>query len=297
MAVDWQALRPRLRAVLIIVHAALAATLLAAPQAKPARIVSLVPNVTETIYALGAGDRMVGVSSYDVYPPEVERLPKVGALLDPNLERILSLRPDLVILYASQQDLRQQLARAGIATFEYRHAGLDGVAATARAIAARLGEASAGDALASRITRGIDDVRRRVAREPRPRTLLVFGRERLSLRGIYASGGTGFLHDMLTAAGGDNVFADVPRESVEATTEQIIARRPEIILEVRAANSAFPMGERDAETRVWQALGSVPAVRTGRVRFLFDDRVVIPGPRVVEGTLAMARALHPGAFE
>jgi iron complex transport system substrate-binding protein len=265
--------------------------------APPKRIISLVPNVTEMIYAIGAGSRMVGVSSYDTYPPQVQALPKVGALVDPNVEKILSLRPDLVIVYGSQDDLRQQLARAGIDTFSYRHGGLDAVTATVRDLGAKLGDAAAAGALAARIDAGLDDVRRRVAGRTRPRTLLVFGRERLALRGIYASGGVGFLHDMLTAAGGDDVFADVKTESVQASTEQIISRRPEVILEVRAVNEAFPTGDREAERRVWDALASVPAVRNHRVVFLFDDRIVVPGPRVVDGTRAVAQALHPEAFK
>lgn len=281
-------------ALMVVLAAALPAS---PPLAQATRIVSLVPNVTEMIYAMGAGNRVVAVSSYDTFPPEVQKLPNVGALLDPNVERILSLRPDLVIVYASQDDLKRQLAKAGIAVFDYRHSGLDGVSATVREVGARIGAGAAGTALAERITRGLDAVRQRVRALPHPRTLLVFGRERLALRGIYASGGVGFLHDMLAAAGGDNVFADVRAESVQATTEQIIARKPEVVLEVRAANSAFPTGERGAETRTWSALGSVPAVRNGRVIFLFDDRIVIPGPRVVEGTLEIARALHPGAFK
>jgi len=272
----------------------IAATLLAAP---PKRIISLVPSVTEIVYALGAGSRIVAVSSYDTYPPEVKTLPNVGALIDPNVERILSLKPDLVVVYGTQDDLKRQLGRAGIGVFAYRHAGLAGVTATIRDVGAKIEEPLAAQALASLIESGLDAVRLRVQGRPRPRTLLVFGRERLSLRGMYVSGGAGFLHDMLTVAGGENVFADVKTESVQATTEQIIARRPDVIIEVRAANSAFPAGERDAEARTWNALGSVPAVRSHRVFFLFDDRIVIPGPRVVAGTTELARALHPDVFK
>ena len=86
-------------------------------------------------------------------------------------------------------------------------------------------------------------------------------------------------------------------DSAEAVCEQILAARPDVIVEARAANSAFPSGERDAELNVWKALASVPAVRAGRVHFLFDDRIVIPGPRVVDGTLALARAIHPELFQ
>jgi iron complex transport system substrate-binding protein len=261
------------------------------------RIVSLVPAVTEMLYAIGAGPRVVAVSSYDTYPPEVKTLPNVGALLDPNVERILSLKPTLVVVYGSQADLKAQLARAGIGVFEYRHGGLAHVSATVRELGERTGDAARAATVATSIERGLDDVRRRVSSRPQPRTLLVFGRERMALRGIYASGGVGFLADMLAAAGGDNVLKEVRQESVQAGTEQILAKRPDVILETRAANSAFPMGERQAELDVWRALASVPAVRNGRVHFLFDDRIVIPGPRVVDGTIAMARALHPDAFK
>jgi iron complex transport system substrate-binding protein len=239
----------------------------------------------------------VAVSSYDGFPPEVKQLPKVGALLDPNVERILAVKPDLVVVYGSQDDLKQQLARAHIRCFDYRHAGLSDIASTIRGLGTQTGDAPAAEQLASRIELGLDAIRALVKGRPRPRTLLVFGRERLALRGIYASGGVGFLHDMLDAAGGANVFADVKIQAVQASAEQILAARPDVIVEARAANSAFPSGERDAELNVWKALSSVPAVRNGRVHFLFDDRIVIPGPRVVDGTTAIARAIHPDVFK
>ena len=255
------------------------------------------PAATEMLYAIGAGSRVVGVGSNDTFPPEVKKLPKVGALLDPNVELMLSLKPQLVVVYGSQTDLKQQLARAGVGVFDYRHAGLADVTTTIRALGERTGTSRKADEIARGIERGLDGVRQRVQGRPRPRTLLVFGRERLALRGLYASGGVGFLNDMLEVAGGANVFADVKVQAVQASTEQLLARRPEVILETRAVNSAWPSGDRQAELNVWNALASIPAVRNHRVLFLFDDRIVIPGPRVVEGTTAMAGALHPDAFK
>jgi iron complex transport system substrate-binding protein len=269
---------------------------LARSPAHPGRIISLVPAVTEMLFAIGAGGKLVAVSSYDAFPPEVKRLPSVGALIDPNVERILSLKPDLVIVYGSQVDLKEQLARAGIAVFDYRHAGLADVTTTIRSLGERTGDAAKAREVAERIEQGLRDIRARVQGRPRPRTLVVFGRERLALRGLYASGGIGFLDDMLEVAGGVNVFADVKVQAVQASTEQILATRPDVILEIRAANSAFPSGDRTAELSVWKVLSAVPAVRNNRVLFIFDDRLVIPGPRVVEGTAEMARALHPDAF-
>jgi iron complex transport system substrate-binding protein len=299
MAVDKKTLIALSIAALLVVSAAASPNyqITKSPDPAVARIVSLVPAVTEMLYEIGAGGRVVAVSSYDTFPPQVKQLPNVGALLDPNVERILSLKPDLVIVYGSQIDLKQQLARAGIAIFDYRHAGLADVTATIRALGERTGDRDKAGELARRIERGLDEIRQKVAGRPRPRTLLVFGRERLALRGIYASGGIGFLDDMLRVAGGTNVFADVKMQAVQASTEQILAHRPDVVLEARAANSAFPSGDLQAERKVWDAIGSVPAVRDNRVIFLFDDRIIIPGPRIVEGTRAMAVALHPDAFK
>jgi iron complex transport system substrate-binding protein len=283
-------------AALICLAAAPARQSADATARQPQRIISLVPAATEMLFAVGAGPRVVAVSSYDRYPPEVTKLPSVGALIDPNVERILSLKPDLVIIYGSQTDLKQQLARAGIAVFDYRHAGLADVAETIRAIGARTGNGAQADAVASRIEHDLDGIRSKVRALPKPQTLLVFGREPGSLRGLYASGGIGFLNDMLDVAGGANVFADVKLQAVQASTEQVLAARPDVILETRASNAGFPPGQRGAELDAWKTLASVPAVKNGRVIFLFDDRIVVPGPRVAEGTLLMAKALHPEAF-
>ena len=264
-------------------------------QERPGRIISLIPAVTEMLFAIGAGDRVVAVSSFDDYPPQVRTLERVGALLDPDLERILALKPDLVAVYASQTDLRRQLERAGIPTYDYRHAGLSGVLATLRGLGARVGREEQATRVAESIQQQFDNIRRRVAGRPRPKTLLVFGRESMALRGVYTSGGVGFLNDMLIAAGGENLFGDVRRESVQATSELILARKPDVILELRAE----PMTEerREAEIDVWRRLTSVPAVRSNRIYFITDPRTVVPGPRVAEGTELIARVLHPEAFQ
>jgi cobalamin transport system substrate-binding protein len=262
----------------------------------PKRIISVIPAATEILFAIGAGPQVVAVGSFDTFPPEVNRLPKVGALIDPDIERILSLKPDLVVVYASQTDLKGQLQRAGIRIYEYKHAGLADVTTTIRALGDVTGHAAGAMEIAGSVERTLGEIRARVKDRPKPRTLLIFGHERGALRGIYASGGVGFLDDMLAIAGGVNVFSDVKQQAVQASTEQIIARRPEAVLEIRASNSALPPADQTAEAHVWDALGSLPAVRTHRVIFLLDDRLVIPGPRVAEGTRLMAQALHPEAF-
>ena len=263
--------------------------------ATPRRIVSLVPAITEMLFAIGAGPQVVAVSSYDEFPAEVKTLPKVGALLDPDTERILALRPDLVIVYGSQSELHTQLERAGLPTFSYRHGGIATTLNTIREIGLATGHRAESDGLVSSLQVRLDAVRERVKGRPRPRTLLVFERQPGTLREIYASGGVGFLHEMLAIAGGKNVFADVSRESVQPSIETLLARAPNVILEVRAAGliEKTPAVERGA----WGALSSIPAVRNRRVHLLAGDYLVVPGPRLATATEAFARALHPGAFK
>jgi len=260
--------------------------------AAPVRIISLVPAVTEMLYAIGAGPQMIGVSSFDHYPAAVETLPRLGGLIDPDVERILTLKPDLVIVYGAKSDIAARLARAQIATFPYETGGLSNVTGTIRALGDRLGRQKEANAEATRIERGLDEVRVRVANQPRFRTLLIFGREAGSLRGIYASGGVGYLHDILSIAGGDDVFADVKRENIQISAEQVLTRLPEAIVELHGAMTPQKLA---SERGLWSQLPALPAVKNNRVYLLSDEVLTIPGPRIVEAARLLADALHPAA--
>jgi iron complex transport system substrate-binding protein len=253
-----------------------------AQEAVPRRIVSLVPATTEMLFAMGAGDRVAGVSNYDRFPAEAARLPKVGGLLDPDVERVISLKPDLVIVYDTQTDLKRQLERAHLPIFPYVHRGLPDITATLRALGARVGAKAAADAVAARIEQQLDAIARRVAGRPRPKTLLVFGREQGTLRHITASGGYGFLHDVLEVAGGSDALNDLHKQSVDMSTEMILVRAPEVKRELF-----------DAERLVWNALASVPAVKNQRVYLLDGLEFVVPGPRIVLAAERFARTIHP----
>jgi len=264
----------------------------AAAPAPPRRIISLVPALTEMLYAIGAGPQVVAVSSFDTYPPEVAQLPRVGALLDPDVERMMSLTPDLVAIYGTQTDLKRQLARAAIPVFDYRHGGLADVFVTIRALGQRTGHGARASEVAGRIEQRIAAIRQRTSGQVRPRVLLVFGREIGSLRNIYASGGRGFLHDMLTAAGGVNALADIQREAVQATTELVLTRAPDVILEIHE-DKAWTAATTAETIAIWGRLAAVPAVKDGRVHVLAGEGLVVPGPRVADAIERVARALHP----
>jgi iron complex transport system substrate-binding protein len=258
----------------------------------PRRIISLVPATTEMLFAIGARDRIAGVSNYDRFPPDVARLPKVGGLLDPDVERLLALKPDLVIVYDTQTDLKRQLERAQIPIFGYVHRGLPDITQTMRALGARIGMKAAAEAAAMRIEQQLAAIRNRVAGRPKPKTLLIFGREPGTLRHVDASGGYGFLHDLLELAGGSDALGDLHQQSVDMSTEMILTRAPEVILELHYGDVLKP-DRLDAERRVWNALPSVPAVKNNRVFLLTGDEFVVPGPRIVLAAERFARTLHP----
>ena len=287
--------RLRLAASITVVLLAVA-VLRVVPRAadEPRRIISLVPATTEMLFAMGAGDRLAGVSNYDRFPPDVARLPKVGGLLDPDVERLLSLKPDLVIVYDTQTDLKRQLERARIPIFRYVHRGLPDITATMRALGERIGMKAAAGAAAARIEQQLASIRARVAGRPRPKTLLIFGRDPGALRHVDASAGYGFLHDLIELAGGSDALGDLHRQSVEMSTEMILTRAPEVILELHYGDSLKPE-QFDSERRVWEALPSVPAVRNNRVFLLGGDEFVVPGPRIVLAAEQFARVLHPDA--
>jgi iron complex transport system substrate-binding protein len=279
---------------LILILTAACVALGAAADPVPRRVISLIPAATEMIFAMGAGSRLIAVSSYDKFPPEATRLPKVGALLDPDTERILAMQPDLVIVYGTQTELRRGLDRASIPYYTYEHRAMPDIMATIRSIGARIGYAAQANALAASMEQALAGVRSTVAGRRRPRTMLVFERDRSSLQNIYVSGGYGFLADLLDAAGGDNIFSDLKQQSLQASTEMILARRPDVIIELRYGQSAKDSNS-PRDLRAWDALGSVPAVKDKRIYVLVGDQYVVPGPRIVGAARELGRVLHPEA--
>jgi iron complex transport system substrate-binding protein len=252
-------------------------------KAPPRRIVSLAPNATDTIAALGLGDRLVGVSDFCQPPPEAKEVRRVGGLLTPDLEVIRALKPDLLVGSTSGNDpgLAAQAEALGIPLFilnaENVEQVLDGVAD----LGAALGEPAKAAALVDGLRARLAAVERRVAGKPRPRVLYIVWGDPLVVPGAKA-----FLTDAIRRAGGDSVTDDAPAAHPTYSIEAAIARSPEIILtsEYNRADAEKLRGD-----PAWQ---SVPAVASGRV-YVVGDELVRPGPAVVAGIEEMARRLHP----
>jgi iron complex transport system substrate-binding protein len=263
----------------------------------PARIVSTSPSITETLFALGLGSRIVGVSSYCRFPAEVTRLPKVGSFLKPDTELIARLRPDLVIVHMGPNDVPRQLSALGMTAVTVDRGTLAGVYSSIRAIGTAAGVSDRAEALVTQIQRRLDAVRRRggPSDPPRPKKVLVImGRQPGTLSDLIAVGRGSYLNDLVSVAGGINVLddpglPDYPRISMET----VIRLAPDLIVDAGDMGDTVEEHIRRQPTteRLWQQQANVRAVERKAVHAVTSDAFVVPGPRVVEAAETLARWL------
>ncbi|GLC26543.1 ABC transporter substrate-binding protein [Roseisolibacter agri] len=249
--------------------------------ARPRRIVSLNPATTEILFAIGAGDRLVGRSRWDGWPAEAQRVPAVGDGIRPNLEATLAARPDLVLLYAGAEnrDAARALRAAGIATAAIKVDRLDDFRRATRLLGRLTGDTARARTVVDSVDATLERVRRVVAGRPRPRVVWpMFGRP------LLAVGGGSFQHEVLTIAGGDNVFGDDPKPAVQVSREEVLRR---------GADAMLVGPTRDAEVRADPAWRSLAAVRDGRVLVVDTAVVYRPAVRLGEAAVNLARLLHP----
>lgn len=258
----------------------------------PARsVVSLAPNVTEIVCALGARDRLVGVDAASDYPPEVAKVQRVGQFLNPNLERIVALRPDVVFLSsatvtkAAAEELR---ARFHAPVFVLNPRRVSDVVANIQVVGQVLGLQAEADAVTAEMQARFDRVEAAVAAYPRRTLFLEVWHDPLTTIGPNT-----VLDDLIRMAGGENVAAKQPREFPTFSLEALIRADPEVYVVATMADGRFfggPLNRRPG----YQALR---AVKHGRVHRVPADPVLRPTPRLAEGAEHLARAIHPEAFQ
>jgi len=256
-------------------------------RALPARrVVSLAPNITELMFAVGAGAQLVGVDKYSDQPAaEVARLPKVGSNYAPSLERIAGLAPDLVFLSksANKRETAEALERMGIPTFLTDTPGLAQMARTLRDVGKLTGHLPEAERELARMEAGFAAVRARTRPLPRPRVLVAVWTQPL-----YVGGRGTFAHDLIELAGGDNVAKEV-EGFVTIPMERLLHLAPEVVI---LPTHAPETGAAPA-VAAWQRWTTLPAVRDRRVFAVEDSLISRPGARLVQGAELMARLIHP----
>lgn len=253
----------------------------------PARIVSLAPSVTETLFALGAGARVVAVSDYCDYPPEATKLPRVGSFNAPNVEAVLAERPDVVIGLPSPGNHENVLTmrRLGVRVEIVDPERLADLPAATRTIAAAAGVPDAGERLVATMARKMDAVRAKVAGAPKPRVLMLVGQDPL-----IAVGPESFLGEMLVEAGAMNV-APAGQAWPRLNLEVAIAADPEVIVDCSMGTEAGT-----ATLDYWTRFPSIRAVKDRRVYPFRSFEALRPGPRLARALEELARLLHPDRF-
>ncbi len=263
----------------------------------PQRIVSMSPGLTETLFALGVGDRVVGVTRFCTYPPEVASRAKVGGFLDPNWEAIVALEPDLVVLMESHIDVEARLTGLGIESLRVDQHDVASVLESFELVASACGVADRGTELRQFVAGKLQMVERAVAGAPRPSVVIVIGRSAGSgtIQSVWAAASETFFDDVVALAGGQNILADKGLGAhPEISREGLISLAPEVILDVIPD---LHLRGLDVERALadWKNMTAVRAVRERRVIVLAEPYMATPGPRTAAVVESVARALHPEA--
>jgi iron complex transport system substrate-binding protein len=252
----------------------------------PERIVSLAPSITEILYFLGLGDRVAGVTRFSSYPPEAARKPRVGSYINLNVEKILSLRPDLVIGTKDGNDPRVvgMLEQAGIAIFIVNPRNVREVIETIATIGRVCGIPEKARDLATDLEKRLSLVVNKTGAKEKPLVFL-----QINLKPVMTVNRNTFHHDLIRLSGGRNMSADAAITYPRISIEEVIRRKPDVIL----ISSMERGGRYEGARREWMKWLSIPAVKNNRVHLIDSDLIDRPSPRIVDGLENMARLVHP----
>jgi len=266
--------------------------------AQPARIVSTSPSITESLFALGLGDRVVGVSTYCHYPPAVLRLAKIGTFIKPDAEKIAVLRPDLVVVQRAKSPvpLPGKLAALGIRYVEVEPGSLAEVYTLIQDIGRATGVEARAASLVASIRARLDAIRAESQSAKRPTVLLIVGRDPGLLSNLIGVGPGVYLDELIAIAGGKNMLADSKLQYPHISMETVLHADPDIILDAGAMGTTQNDGTKGEEElkQPWMAQRTLKAVRNRAVFGLTSETLVVPGPRVVEAVEIIRKRIREG---
>lgn len=261
--------------------------------APPLRIVSAAPNVTEILCALGLRESIVGRTRYCDHPPQVQSIPTVGALLDLNVETLMSLKPDLVLVAGESRQIREKLATVEIRSEAVPDVSVDDLYRSISQIGEWTGREKTAAALVANLRRDMDRVAHRYRTSSPQRVLVLTSTLATPPSPPYVGGENSFYDWMLRRVGHQNVVAGQGRPFAPLSLEFIGQANPDVIIELAASADARPAGDDDAR-RAWSALPGLAAVERGRVRVLFGNQHYLLGPRLAITFRDLCAAIEKG---
>ncbi|GIW47533.1 MAG: hypothetical protein KatS3mg078_1410 [Deltaproteobacteria bacterium] len=259
----------------------------------PKRIVSLSPSITEILYGIGALNYIVGVTIYSDFPEEVKNLPKVGGWIDPNIEAILLLKPDLVIMTVEQDRIfGNKIRELGLDTLSVDgNRSIEDIITAIEKIGMALNKSLEAKKLIEDIITGIERVRRKTKNLTPKRVLFVIGRNPNTLEDIYVIGKPSFINDMITIAGGRNVVENNGL-AIKISKEAIVDLNPDVVIEVNHSGT-----KSEEFKKAWSQLKEISAVRNGEVYTVSSSVLLHPSQRIIEGIRILTELLHPEVFK
>jgi ABC-type Fe3+-hydroxamate transport system, periplasmic component len=254
----------------------------------PKRLVSLAPSITETLYAIGLADRVVGVTEFCDYPPEARNKPKVG-YSNPNLETIVALQPDLVLAPRDfiRPDVLGKLEQLKIPTFVVEAKTVEDIASQIQLIGRMLDRSEVANPIAMELRRRLTELKRRTEMLARPRVLYV-----LNSQPLITVGPGSFIHQLIEIAGGANVAAGAASPYPRLSIEAVLKEDPQLIIFPVGASEGIPQGEQE----LWRRWKTMTAVKMDSFHHIASDLLNRPGPRIVLGLEKLAEIIHPEVF-
>ncbi len=258
------------------------------------RIVSMAPSITETLYALGLGNRVVGVTRYCDFPPDVQRKTRVGGYFDPNLEAILMLKPDLVIMLEEQVESMPAMDKLKLETLVVSHKTIDGIIDSFRAIGRRCGRGPEGRWMAREFKDRLERIRAKTQGLPRPRVLFVLDRTfgRGHLTDVYVAGADDFFDTIIELAGGRNACRVQSVRNPVVSPEGLLWLDPDVIVDL-ARSDVLKKHSQQTIRADWKELTQMKAVYSGQLLIFDKGYACVPGPRLIQLVENLARVLHP----
>ena len=268
------------------------------PVTPPRRIVSLVPSLTETLFVLGLGDRLVGITDFCEHLPAARTIPSIGTCLEPSVEAIAAKHPDLVLCGPDQQSLARRLAGLGIETVSIRQIALDDIPKAVRRIGDICGVRDAAASAAARFQSRLDAVAEAVRSRPRPRVLLAVGRDVSGgrIEQAYVAAPGAYHDELLRLAGAENAWRGKALTAYPVVTQEgLMSLNPDVVIDLVPDPDRQPGGIEGLKA-AWAAVPGMTAVASGQVALLTEPHLSIPGPdSAAEAAERLARLIHPEA--
>lgn len=254
------------------------------------------PAITEIIFKIGAGDKVIAVTDFCTFPKETESLPKVGGILNPSYETIIALKPDLIIHHFDSLKIQEFAINLGIDSLPVSLVNLENILSSILSIGEQLELQTTAGEFHRKLKNDIEFYRSRLKNHNNKSVLLLLGDSEDPMRDLYAVGRNSFLGELLALAGGENIIRESLAEYPKISREYIIKTSPEVII-IAGPMANLTSKEKESRLKQWANFSTVRAVKSNNIHYIGEDYILLPGPRLLNIVDRFAKSIHPEIFE